>query len=263
MLYLPTSGLVKDFDHSLNGVLSVPSARDPSLREQFGLPPGVLFCSFGEAYKLDAAMLATWTRMLKRTPGSTLWLPRYNALAEENLRVHLRELGVNESQFIFSPPTLRCLGGRCTRHNGKGSLVLSESEYLAASLAADIYLDNGPGLSSPLAMASLLWAAVPAVALAGERAVSRGSASLLLSFPAECASLVASTMHEYEELAVSLASRPEAVAHLRQMLRHERLEAFDTRAWTHKFERALLLSWDSFLATESYLHLRSAAVKKD
>jgi len=144
MLYLPESALVKDFDHSLRGVLSLPGARDSSLRAQFGLPSeGVLFCSFGETYKLDASMLSSWTRILQRTPASVLWLPRYNALAEENLRLHLRELGVDESRFVFSPPTLRCLGGRCTRHNGKGSLVLSDSEYLAASLTADIYLDTG------------------------------------------------------------------------------------------------------------------------
>ena len=43
-------------------------------------------------------------------------------------------------------------------HTGKGSLVLSDSEYLAASLTADIYLDTGPLISSPLALASLVWA---------------------------------------------------------------------------------------------------------
>lgn len=265
MLYLPTSALIKDFDRSLRGVLSLPAAPDRSLRAQFGLPSGVLFCSFGEAYKLDASMLATWTRILQRTPGSTLWLPRYNALAEENLRVHLRKVGVNESQFIFSPPALRCLGGRCTRHNGKGSLVLSESEYLAASLTADIYLDTGPVLSSPLALASLLWAAVPSVTLAGERAVARGSASLLMSCTAASAWLVANSAHEYEDLAVSLASRPQALHQLRGKLRDERLEVFDTAAWTRKFERALLLSWDTFLATESarLFHLRSAAMKQE
>jgi hypothetical protein len=65
-------------------------------------------------------------------------------------------------------------------HTGKGSLVLSDSEYLAAALTADIYLDTGPLISSPLALASLVWAAVPSIAFAGERAVSRGGSSLLL-----------------------------------------------------------------------------------
>ena len=69
---------------------------------QFGLPSeGVLFCSFGEAYKLDAQMLRTWTRILDRTPNSHLWLPRYNALAEENLRVHLRFLSMCVYVCVF------------------------------------------------------------------------------------------------------------------------------------------------------------------
>jgi len=183
LLVLPAPALVMDFDLSLQGVLSLPASRESSasLRSQFGLPAeGVLFCSFGEAYKLDGNMLAIWTRILRRTPNSTLWLPRYNALAEEHLRMHVRKQGLDDKRLIFSPPTMRCLGGKCTRHNGKGSLVLSDSEYLAASLTADIYLDTGPLISSPLALASLVWAAVPAVAFAGERAVSRGSGSLLL-----------------------------------------------------------------------------------
>jgi hypothetical protein len=86
LLLLPSTALVKDFDLSLQGVLSLPASRESSasLRSQFGLPAnGVLFCSFGEAYKLDANILAIWTRILQRTPNSTLWLPRYNALAEE------------------------------------------------------------------------------------------------------------------------------------------------------------------------------------
>ena len=234
LILLPAPALVKDFDLSLKGVLSLPSERDTSLRSQFGLPEqGILFCSFGEALKLDASIVQVWMRILQRTPNSTLWLPRYNALAEEHLRLHFRQQGLQESRLIFSPPALRCLGGRCTRHNGKGSLVLSDSEYLAASLSVDIYLDTGPTLASPLALSSLLWAAVPGVALAGERGVARGSASLLLS-SVESAWLVANSALEYEELAVSLARRPAALAALRDKLRDHRTKSslFNTTAWT-------------------------------
>jgi protein O-GlcNAc transferase len=140
LLYLPGSALVRDFDMSLMGVLSLPPAPDvSSLRRQFGLPAhGVLFCSFGEAFKVDEAILGVWARILQRTRNSSLWLPRYNALAEENLRSHARQLGLDEARLVFSPPALRCLGGKCTRHNGKGSLVLSDSEYLAAVLTSGV-----------------------------------------------------------------------------------------------------------------------------
>ena len=76
-------------------MLSLPATRESSasLRSQFGLPAdGVLFCSFGEAYKLDANILALWTRILQRTHNSTLWLPRYNALAEEVTQTRTRSL---------------------------------------------------------------------------------------------------------------------------------------------------------------------------
>lgn len=119
----------------------------------------------------------------------------------------------------------------------------------------------GPILSSSLAMASLLWAAVPAVTLAGERAVARGSASILMSGAAASSWLVANTAQEYEDLAVALARRPAAVASLHDQLRQQRSGpgVFDTRAWTKKLETALFLSWDTFLATaESHRHLRSS-----
>ena len=125
---------------------------------------------------------------------------------------------------------------------------------LALSLA-------GPILSSSLAMASLLWAAVPAVTLAGERAVSRGSASILMSGAAASSWLVANTAQEYEDLAVALARRPAAVASLRDQLRQQRTGpgVFDTRAWNKELETALFLCWDTVLATgESHRHLRSS-----
>ena len=271
LVLMHASVFVNDFQRSLRGVLSLPAARDASIRGQFGLPTdGILLCSFGEAHKLDASMLRVWARILARTPAATLWLPRYNALAEENLRTHARQLGLAEDRLVFSPPALRCLGGKCTRHSGKGSLVLSDSEYLAAALAADIYLDTGPSVGSPLALASLMWAAVPAVTLAGERAVARTSASFLLAAADDGMGwLVATTAEEYEDLAVALAANPRSLADLRQRLTRLRAAAdgstgeesgraglYDVVEWAKGLSAAALAAWETFAATGRCRHLR-------
>ena len=55
-------------------------------REICGLPrDAFVFCSFNNNYKFTPEMFATWMSILKRVPGSVLWLLADNPWAEANL----------------------------------------------------------------------------------------------------------------------------------------------------------------------------------
>eukprot|EP00960_Hanusia_phi_P074020 768137-Hanusia_phi.AAC.6 len=193
-VYLPLSVILNDFKLSRQGVLDLPSQHVPKMRSQlcsptlsysppcrsrFGLPEmAPLVCRsvcpiapfsakhFTAFARQTRSQESSWTAGVD---GSVLWIPRYNPLAEENLRgsiaahlllqdemlsVEFKRRGLNISRVLFSPPEVRCLGGKCTRHAGNGSLVLSDMEYLAAALCA------GPDISSSATFGSMLWAAV-------------------------------------------------------------------------------------------------------
>ncbi|EOD35627.1 hypothetical protein EMIHUDRAFT_227396 [Emiliania huxleyi CCMP1516] len=84
------------------GVCSLPSRRgsDASLPRDrhlyseallrlppsYGLPPlGVVFCCFSQLYKVDPATFAAWLSILRRVPGSVLWLLRFPLEGEADL----------------------------------------------------------------------------------------------------------------------------------------------------------------------------------
>ena len=95
-------------------------------RESCGLPAsGFVFCSFNNNYKLTPAMFDVWTSILRRVPGSVLWLLADNPWAEDNLRLEAQARGIDLSRLVFA--------GRVSPEN-----------YLARYLIADLFLDSFP-----------------------------------------------------------------------------------------------------------------------
>uniref|UniRef100_A0A7S0EAH3 protein O-GlcNAc transferase n=1 Tax=Hanusia phi TaxID=3032 RepID=A0A7S0EAH3_9CRYP len=264
-VYLPLSVILNDFKLSRQGVLDLPSQHVPKMRSRFGLPEmAPLVCSFCEANKITRELVDSWVRILKRVDGSVLWIPRYNPLAEENLRVEFKRRGLNISRVLFSPPEVRCLGGKCTRHAGNGSLVLSDMEYLAAALCADVVLDTGPDISSSATFGSMLWAAIPSLTMPGFKMSSRSGASQVLSLGRAAAFLVARTTSELEDIAVMLAHNSDTTERFRSYLRHQRTrsELFDVEIWANAFQSSLLLLWEHFVASQDAL-MHIVATKVD
>ena len=76
-------------------------------REICGLPrDAFVFCSFNNNYKFTPEMFATWMNILKRVPGSVLWLLSDNPWAEANLRQEASKHGVDAERLVF-PPRVR------------------------------------------------------------------------------------------------------------------------------------------------------------
>lgn len=146
----------------------------------------VVFGSFSNASKLNAAVIETWSQLLHRLPASRL------LLMDRNMK----------------DPTVRgrLLDGFAAHGIGEARLLLKagvpHAQYLATYAEVDIVLDPFPRTGGTTT-AEALWMGVPVVTLAGQRYVERISASKLAALGMQ--DLIAHSREDYVEKAVSLA----------------------------------------------------------
>jgi predicted O-linked N-acetylglucosamine transferase (SPINDLY family) len=188
-------------------------------RRELGLPPlEFVYCCFNSNYKITPATFDSWMRILRRTPGTVLFLYAASEIVAANLRNEARHRGVDVSRLVF--------GARIAR-----------SEYMARYRAADLFLDTLPYNAGTTA-SDALWAGLPVLTCAGETFAGRMASSLLhaIGLP----ELITSTRAQYEDLAVALGSDPSRMAEIKQRLDNNRLTTalFDTRLHTRNLEAA-------------------------
>jgi predicted O-linked N-acetylglucosamine transferase (SPINDLY family) len=176
----------------------VISERTPT-REEMRLPAeGFVFCSFNHDYKINPPMFDVWMRILKRVPGSVLWLMKLHNTAEENLRKEAEKRGVDGSRLIFAVR------------------VPSVSDHLARYRLAGLFLDTTPYNAHSTATDALR-AGVPVLTLEGRSFQSRVATSVLRTVGLP--ELVMPTLDAYEDDAVRLAHDPAAAISLRDRVR--------------------------------------------
>lgn len=170
----------------------------PPTRASEGLPEqGIVFCSFNQVFKLHPLLWDDWCAILRRVPGSVLWLaPPGSVTAERHLREEAERRGVAGQRVVFA--TFRPL-----------------AEHQARIALADLSLDTWPYNSGTTA-SDVLRACVPLVTLRGQTFVGRMAASLL--HVAGLPELVVADRSAYIELAVGLASDVDRRLQLRQQL---------------------------------------------
>ncbi|MFT3816994.1 MAG: tetratricopeptide repeat protein [Rubrivivax sp.] len=193
---------------------------EPPSRAACGLPEqGFVFCSFNNNYKLTPEMFSAWMNILKRVPGSVLWLLADNAWAQENLRREAALRGVDGSRLVFAPRAL-------------------PPDYLARYAVADLFLDAYPFNGGTTAN-DALWMGLPVLTRSGRTFASRMAASLLTA--AGLPELVTAGVQAYEDKAVQLATTAGACAALRRHLEQVRADGvlFDTPRFVRKLEQAL------------------------
>lgn len=189
-------------------------------RQHYGLPDeGFVFCAFTHNHKFTPELFAAWMRILQRTPGSILWLLADNETAKHNLLRHAREQGVAAQRLVFAPR-------------------IPPEDYLARFQAANLFLDTMP-FNGGATASDALWAGLPLLTYSGRTFASRMAGSLLKAVGLP--ELIASSLAEYEEKAVSLAANPEQLAGLRQRLATNRLRAplFDTPRFVRALDQLL------------------------
>ncbi len=214
--------------------------RTPS-RAECGLPEqAFVFCSFNNTYKITLEMFDVWMRLLHAVPGSVLWLLESNSPAVTNLRREAEARGVPSARLVFAPR-------------------LPLEEHLARHRLADLFLDTFP-VNAHTTASEALWAGCPMVTLAGQTLASRVAGSLLraLGLP----ELIATSINEYEQIALRLANEPARLAELRARLANRRVNAavFDAAKFAPALERAYETMWSIYSSGQEP---RSFAVTSD
>ncbi len=160
----------------------------------------VTFACFGSGGKIGDELIALWAEILKRAPGSMLFLRNGQLTPDDNRQFmadRFRRHGIGKDR-------LRLMGG--TDH----ATVLKSFDEV------DISLDTWPYCGGNT-VAEPIWQGVPVVTLKGNRFSGRYGASLVAA--GGCPELIATTPGEFVNLAVRLSEQPERLDYYRANLR--------------------------------------------
>jgi predicted O-linked N-acetylglucosamine transferase (SPINDLY family) len=155
--------------------------------------------------------------ILRRVPGSVLWLLGDNPWAEANLRQEAARLGLDDSRIVFA--------GR-----------VAPQDYLARYGVADLFLDSFPFNAGTTANEAL-WMCLPVLTCTGRTFASRMAGALLTA--AKLDELITYNLRDYEEKAVALANSPAQCQRIRQNLAAVKKSGalFDTPRFVQNLER--------------------------
>lgn len=195
------------------------SAPSPS-RKICGLPArGFVFCSFNNNYKYTPEVFTAWMNILRRVPGSVLWLLADNPWAQANLQREANARGIDTKRLIFAERAW-------------------PEEYLARYALADLFLDTFPFNAGTTAN-DALWMGVPLLTLSGRTFASRMAGALLTA--AQLPELITYDLKTYEEKAVNLANNPSSLLIMREKLENARFSGtlFDTNLLAKNLETQL------------------------
>jgi predicted O-linked N-acetylglucosamine transferase (SPINDLY family) len=217
VVYLPDTYQVNDSQRAIStsGVA----------RAEAGLPAlGFVFCCFNNNYKITPQMFAVWMRLLRALDGSVLWLLQPNAAAVDNLRQAVQAAGVAPERLVFA-----------------GRMELDD--HLARHRLADLFLDTLP-YNAHTTASDALWAGLPVLTCRGGTFPGRVAASLLQAVGLP--ELVTDTLEAYENLALTLARDPAALATIRAKLASNRgcAPLFDTDRFRRHIEQAYVTMWE-------------------
>jgi predicted O-linked N-acetylglucosamine transferase (SPINDLY family) len=197
--------------------------RTPS-RTEMGLPEsGFVFCCFNKMRKITAPVFEAWMRLLHACPTCVLWLLADNLEGMNNLRREADARGVVPSRLVFAART-------------------SLDEHLARHHLADLFLDTLP-YNAHTTASDALWTGLPVLTCIGNTFSGRVAASLLYAIGLP--ELVASSLAEYEELALALTRYPDRLSAIKAtlMLNRETSPVFDTSRYTRNLEAAFIEMW--------------------
>jgi protein O-GlcNAc transferase len=206
---------------------TVLSPEKKTVRADWGLPEAAfVFCSFNQPYKFDAGLFDLWMGLLKKVPGSVLWLRRTSDLAAESLGKAALAAGVAPDRLVFAPK-------------------VPLADHLARLSLADLALDTR-GYNGGATTSNALWAGVPVVSVPGRQLVARMSAASLSCLGME--DLVAPDLRVYEAICMRLATDSDYFASVRQALLDRRRTAlvFDMKKFAGFLEEAYEGIWERY-----------------
>lgn len=201
-----------------------PIAATGMSRAALGLPAsGFVYCCFNTPYKIDPETFAVWMRILRKTPGSVLWLLAGTARCMEHLRSAAQQHEIAAERLIFAP-------------------FLPKAQHLERHHYADLFLDTFV-VNAHTSARDALWAGLPVLTKCGLNFQSRVCASLVTAL--ELPAAVVHSAEEYAEQAVALAQDVDQLAAWRQHLaqRREVARGSATQRFAQQLEQRLLEVW--------------------
>jgi len=210
-LYLPDTFQINDRQRL---IAAKPSRASVKLPED-----AFVFCSFNNNFKFTPELFAVWMNILRRVPGSVLWLVADYPEVRENLWRHAEQAGIDRARLIFNTRAV-------------------PAEYLARYQLADLFLDTYP-FNAGTTASDALWAGLPLLTCAGRTFSSRMAGSLLRAV--DLPQLITTNFADYEELAVALANDPARIAAMKRQLADNRLSCalFDSPRFVRNLETVL------------------------
>ena len=148
LVYLPGSYQVNDYERHVALPRLGAAARD---RAAHGLPPppAVVFCNFNKNDKNDPVSFAAWMNMLRRVPGSVLWMLRPSkdaAFADVRARLAAEAAarGVHPSRLVWAGRAFlrRFLFFGCGATPPRAAAGLPKAAHLQRHAAADLLVDT-------------------------------------------------------------------------------------------------------------------------
>jgi len=210
-------------------------------RMQYRLPPkAIVYCNFNQLYKIDPSTLFMWCNILKRVPNSVLWLLRFPAVGEANVKNFAKvTCGLNPDRIIFSP-------------------VAPKEEHVRRGQLADICLDT-PLCNGHTTGMDVLWAGCPMVTLPKETLASRVASSQLATLG--CPELIAKDAASYEDIAVQLGTDKQYLSKMRAKVWHQRTASplFNVRHYASDLEKLLMKMWKKYEGGEKPDHITNVA----
>lgn len=181
---------------------------------------GFVFCSFNNTYKLTPKVFDQWLKILKKAPGSVLWLLQTTPEAESNLLAYAKAAGVAPERIAFAP-------------------MLLEVDHLQRMQYADLFLDSFP-CNAHTTASDALWAGVPLITRSGQTFASRVAGSILKAVGLE--ELIVESEADYEALALRIYQDRNYHRELQRRVKQGVAQGalYDANRYTRHFERALI-----------------------
>ncbi len=186
-------------------------------RADVGLPADAfVFCCFNAAHKITRHAFSRFAEILRRTPGSVLWMLDYGASTNQRLREQAEAAGVSGDRLVFAQK-------------------IANAHHLARYPLADLFLDTAP-YGAHTTASDAMWMGVPVLTWAGRCFAARVCASLVRA--AGLPELVCDSPEAMVERAVQLAGDRLGVSALRQRLLDGRTSSalFDIANLTRNLE---------------------------
>jgi protein O-GlcNAc transferase len=202
----------------------------PFSRMRLGLPEAAtVFCCFNNAHKIDPQSFDVWMRILRRVPGSVLWLLETNAEMRKNLSREAQSRSVDPARLVFA------------------TFIENHAQHLGRYQFADVFLDTRHYNAHTTAI-DALWCGLPVLTVPGDTNTARVAASLLHA--SGLPDLICQGWQEYEDKAVLFGCDAGVLraqkAKVRESARTGHL--FDTKGFAAALESGFEQMWRRHLA---------------